>query len=520
MEYDYVVVGAGSAGCVLANRLSTSSRVLLLEAGGWDSALDIRIPAAFSKLFKSRRDWDFESGPEPGAGGRRLFVPRGKMVGGSSSMNAMIYIRGHPSDYDGWEESGAEGWGWENAFATFLEVEDNARGAGPFHSVGGELRVEDQRHPSPFTRRFVEAALEAGLKPNDDFNGESQEGVGLYQVTQRRGRRWSSADAFLHPVVERPSLQVETDALVTRLVVSNGRVTGVSYIKDSGFHTVRAVGEVILCAGAIGSPTILQHSGIGPADHLTQVGIRPLLDLPWVGANLQDHPVVMTLHRSTDSGTLDDAESIPNLLRWLTRRSGMLTSNVGEGGAFVRSDPSLARPDLQFHFGPAYFANHGLDPFEGNAYTLGPCLLSPASRGWVRVRSPDPRTKPEIVGNHLSEPADIDPLLEGLELSREILARPAFDQVRGPELFPGPTIRTRAELTEYIRRRVELIYHPAGTCRMGPADQSVLGADLRVHGVDGLRVADASVMPTVTSGNTNAPTIMIATRAAHLIQQA
>ncbi len=520
MDYDYVVIGAGSAGCVLANRLSATSNVLLLEAGGWDRGLDVRIPAAFSKLFKSHRDWDFESGPEPAAEQRRLYVPRGKMIGGSSSMNAMIYIRGNPFDYQRWEESGADGWGWDNALATFLEVEDNGRGAGPFHSTGGELRVEDQRSPSPFTRRFVEAALEAGLEANDDFNGERQDGVGLFQVTQKRGRRWSAADAFLRPVLERPTISVETDALVTRLVSERGKVTGVSYIKGGDLRTVRVNGEVILCAGAIGSPTILQHSGIGPADHLNKAGITPQLNLPWVGENLQDHPVVMVLHRSTVPGTLDDAQSPSNLLRWLTRRSGMLASNVGEGGAFVRSRASLARPDLQFHFGPAYFANHGLDPFDGNAYTLGPCLLNPASRGWVRVRSSDPRTKPEIVGNHLTEASDMAPLLEGLELTREILAGRAFDDVRGPELLPGPAIRTREELTDYIRRRVELIYHPAGTCRVGRPDESVVDPELRVHGIDGLRVADASVMPTVTSGNTNAPTIMIATRAAHLIRAA
>lgn len=516
MEYDFIVVGAGSAGCVLANRLSASHTVLLLEAGGSDHRPEVRIPAAFSKLFKTDADWDFSSGPEPGADSRHLFVPRGRLLGGSSSMNAMIYIRGRPHDYETWVEMGAEGWGWDEVLEAFTAVEDNERGPGPFHGVGGELRVEDQRSPSAFTRRFVEAAMEVGLPANEDFNGASQDGVGLFQVTQRRGRRWSSADAFLHPVRHRPTLTVETSALAARVVMKGARAVGVTYLVDGEVKTARVRGEVVLAAGAIGSPALLQRSGIGPPEHLRAVGIDPIVDLPQVGENLQDHPVIMSVYRTTP-GTLEDAESLRSLTRYLTRRSGMLTSNVGEGGAFVRTHRRSRAPDIQFHFGPAYYADHGLSHFEGNAITLGPCLVTPASKGHVRVRNGDPRSHPHIVGNHLTAPEDIPPLLEGLELAEEILNASPFDDVRAERILPEPEVTDRDGLLAHLRRRVEALYDPAGTCRIGPPGVGVVDPRLRVHGTTGIRVADASVMPVVTGGNTNAPTIMIGTRAARMI---
>lgn len=512
-RYDFVVVGAGSAGCVLANRLSTVGRVLLLEAGGHDRLAAVRIPAAFSKLYKSERDWDFFSGPEPGADGRMLYVPRGRMLGGSSSMNAMIYIRGRPSDYDRWAEMGAAGWDWATVEPWFRAVEDNSRGPSPHHGVGGELRVEDQRRPSPLTRLFVEAAMEAGIPPNPDFNGERQEGVGLFQVTQRRGRRWSSADAFLGPALRRPTLHLETGALATRVVMKGDRAVGVSYTKGGSLRTVPA-GEVVLAAGTVGSPTILQRSGIGDPATLAAAGVGTRVPLPEVGSNLQDHPVAMVLHTTRRGPTLDDAESPLNLARWLAGRRGPLTSNLAEAGAFVRTDPALAEPDVQFHFGPVNFQSHGLGESIGRAYTTGPLLLNPASRGWISIRSPDPRIAPQIVCNHLTVPEDLPPLLAGIELARQILDGRPFDPVRGEELHPGVNLTSREDLVGYLRRKAELLYHPVGTCRIGPPTDGVVGPDLRVHGVEGLRVADASVMPAIVSGNTHAPTVMIATRAA------
>lgn len=439
------------------------------------------------------------------------------MLGGSSSMNAMIYMRGRPSDYDGWEAMGAKGWGWDDVFPRFLEVEDNVRGASAHHGVGGELRVEEVRDPSPFTRRFIESALELGVPANDDFNGPIQEGVGPFQVTQHRGRRWGAFEAFLRPARSRPTLDVVTDALVLRVIVDGGKAVGVSFVEGGEIRTVKADAEVVLAAGAIGSPVILQRSGIGPPAELEEAGVTPLVELVEVGRNLQDHAVAMVLHRSSQGGTLDDAESLPNLVRWLLTRRGSLSSNVAEAGAFVRTSHAGFEPDLQFHFGPVYFADHGLSPFEGNAYTTGPLLLNPSSRGRVRIRTGDPFQKPEIIGNYLTEPEDVPPLIEGLELAREILNAHPFDVVRDTEMFPGPDVSTRTQLTDYLRNKVELLYHPVGTCRIGPEDDGVVDPELRVYGVDNLRVADASVMPKIVSGNTNAPTMMIATKAASLI---
>lgn len=518
-RFDYIVVGAGSAGCVLANRLSILGTVLLLEAGDDDTSLNVRIPAAFSKLFKTAADWDFESGPEPGAEGRRLYVPRGRLVGGSSAINAMIYIRGRRSDYDGWEEAGATGWDWETVREAFLEVEDNSRGDGPYHATGGELRVEDLTDPSPFSRRFVEGAIESGIPANPDFNGPHQEGVGLFQVNQRRGRRWSAADAFLAPVRSRPTLTVETGAVVERVVIEGDRATGVVYQREGRTVIARAEAEVILAAGAIASPALLQRSGIGDPDHLRRAGVKPVVEAPGVGENLQDHPVVMVIGTASSGPTLDGAETWPNLMRYLIRRRGPLTSNVGEAGAFVRSSRAGPEPDLQFHFAPTYFADHGFTAYDGHAYTTGPLLLSPASRGWVRIRDADPSSKPEIVGNHLSAPEDLALLVEGVRIGREIFASRAFAPVRETELLPGPDLQSDADLGKFIRRRVELLYHPVGTCRMGDGDGAVVDPRLKVRGVKGLRVADASVMPRIVSGNTNAPTIMIATRAARMIAE-
>lgn len=514
---DYVIIGAGSAGCVLAEALSAHHSVVVLEAGGGKLPLEVSIPAAFSKLFKTSVDWDLASEPEPGAAGRSLYLPRGKMVGGSGSMNAMLYVRGRPSDFDAWETQGATGWDWETVLGVFREMESNSRGEDEFHGSRGPMRVEDLRYISPLSRRFVDAAMAAGIPANSDFNGIRQPGVGFFQVTQRRGRRWSAADAFLKPAMRRPTLDLRTDALVTRLLLDRGRATGVEYIQDGQQLTVEAEAGVVLTAGAFGSPHILQLSGIGDPTHLSSIGVHPVVERPEVGTNLQDHPTVPVIHESTEPDTLDNAENVVELIRWLLFRRGKLASPIAEACAFVKSEESLPEPDLQFHFGPVNFDDHGLQPYDGHAFTFGPVLVNPRSRGTVRARSADPLETPEIRVNALTEQADVEALVRGVGIARDIASRPPFDDYRGPETKPGGNVQTATEIEAYVRENVELLYHPVGTCRMGSDDGAVVGPDLKVNGVDCLWVADASIMPTVTSGNTNAPTLMIASRAAELI---
>lgn len=514
---DYVIVGAGSAGCVLAEALSATHSVVLIEAGIGDRTPEVAIPAAFSKLFKSERDWDLATEPETEASGRSLYLPRGKMLGGSSSMNAMLYIRGRPSDYDGWERDGAVGWGWQSVLPHFKAMETNSRGADPHHGDSGPIRVEDLRRINPLSRAFVEAAIDAGIPPNHDFNGARQIGAGFFQVTQRRGRRWSAADAFLRPAMGRPTLETLTNALAARIVVEEGRARAVECIEEGTTRLVPAELEVILCAGAFGSPHLLQLSGVGDPAHLRSLGIQPVVDSPEVGLNLQDHPVVPVVYESLQPGTLDDAENLVEKMRWLLFRSGRLTSPVAEACAFVKSGPDASEADIQFHFAPANFENHGMDPHPGRSFTVGPVLVDPASRGSVLARSADPEEPPAIRVNCLAAPGDIDALIRGVEIARDIVARAPFDAYRGSERKPGPAVRSRDRMEAFIRSTVELLYHPAGTCRMGSDDRAVVDPELKVNGVDGLRVADASVMPKVTSGNTNAPTMMIAARAAEMI---
>ncbi len=519
-EFDVVVVGAGSAGCALAGRLTEdpSLRVLLLEAGGSDDLLEVRIPAAMYKVFRTRRDWNYTTEPQPGLDGRRLFWPRGKLLGGSSSINAMIYIRGAAADYDEWAKlTGDPTWSYEHVLPLFLRTEDNARGSDRFHSVGGPLRVEDLRSPHPWTKAVVESAVAAGYPRNDDFNGPTQEGVGQYQVTQKRGRRWSAADAYLHPAEGRPNLDVRTGALTTRVLVEGGRATGVEYRQDGRVHTVRATREVVLSGGAINSPQLLMLSGIGPAEHLRSVGVDVVHDLPGVGEGLQDHPLVPVIWNVRSGKSLFRAESPSGYAQWFGARRGMLTSNIAESGLFTRSSPDLAEVDLQYHFVPAKFWRQAeVDP-DVDAFTACAVLVHVASRGSVRLRSADPGWAPAIDAGYLTEPRDVDALVSGVEKAREIAAGGPLAGVLADEFSPGGTVHRPDELRRSVRQTLESLYHPVSSCRMGTDDLAVVDPQLRVRGIEGLRVVDASVMPTLIRGNTNAPTIMIAERAADLI---
>jgi choline dehydrogenase len=525
--YDYVIVGAGSAGCVLAARLTEnpSTQVLLLEAGPPDDADEIHIPAALNLLFKSTYDWDYTTVPQQRAAGRSIYWPRGRTLGGSSSINAMIYIRGSRYDYDTWrDEYGCEGWGYTDLFPYFLRAESNSRGASAYHGADGPLSVQDPKYKSAMTAAFVDAARQWGMEANDDFNGPRQDGAGFYQVTQRNGRRWSAADAYLHPAAGRPNLMVQTDALVTGVAIEAGRAVGVRYLLRGVEETARAEGEVILAAGAIGSPQLLMLSGIGPADHLAEHGIGVVADSPGVGANLSDHPIVTAMWHTPKATGLWEKAGPKNLARWRMMHSGPLTTNVAEAGGFSRTDPSLPAPDLQWHALPTPYQNFGLTDPSIRALSLLITLVAVGSRGRITLRSADPRHKPAIDPAYLSDSADIEPLVRGIRLARELAAAGPLAKICKGELAPGPDAVTDSELTEFVRRDITTIYHPVGTCAMGGDSRlaaskltSVVDTGLRVRGVDGLRVVDASVMPAVPRGNTNAPTIAIAERAADLI---
>jgi len=521
--YDYIIIGAGSAGCVLANRLSARPdlRVLLLEAGGRDWHPFIHMPAGIAKLVgKKGVNWDYWTEPEPQLRDRRLWWPRGKVLGGSSSINAMCYIRGVPGDYDAWAQDGAEGWDWASVLPYFRRSEGNLRGADALHGGDGPLSVSDLRHKNPLSAAFLEAAQQAGHSSNADFNGPAQEGFGYYQVTQREGARCSSAVAYLRPALKRPNLTVITGAQVNHLKLERGRATGVVYTVDGKACFQGAAREVLLSGGALNSPQLLMLSGIGPADHLRAHGIAVQHDAPGVGANLQDHLDICTLQRSTQRVTYDRLSDLAVAWQYYTQRKGPGTSNVAESGGFVRS--ALApdeRPDVQFHFVPALLDDHGRHRLDGDGYTLHACALRPKSRGHLELASANPGDKVRIFANYLSdaEGHDLRMLVECAKLSRRILAQPAFAPYRGEEIFPGAAVQDEAALADFIRRKAETIYHPIGTCRMGSDEASVVDPQLRVRGVEGLRVVDASVMPTLIGGNTNAPTIMIAERAADLV---
>jgi choline dehydrogenase len=518
--YDYIIVGAGSAGCVLANRLTEdpSARVLLLEAGGPDKRQEIQIPAAFAKLFKTPHDWAFHTEPQDNLGGRRLYWPRGKMLGGSSSMNAMIYIRGHRSDYDGWRVRGNDGWGFSDVLPYFKKAEHQERGASEYHGTGGPLNVADLRSVNPLSRAFVEAGVELGHPTNDDFNGPEQEGFGLYQVTQKRGRRCSAAAAYLKPALGRPNLTVLAYAQVTRLLFEGRRATGVEYVRDGRTQQARAEREVILSGGSVNSPQLLMLSGVGPADQLKRLGIAPVADLPGVGRNLQDHLFVSVAYACTRPVSLASAEALPNVAKYLLFRRGPLTSNVAEAGGFVKTISGLPAPDLQFHFGPVYYLEHGFTHPDGHGFTIGPTLIRPRSRGHVSLKSSDPFDPPSIQPRYLDEEADLRTLVEGVRLACELAHTKALSEYRGAAVCEK--LGTAEEITAHIRGTAETIYHPVGTCRMGDDDLAVVDAGLRVRGVEGLKIVDASVMPEIVGGNPNAAVIMLAEKAADAFKAA
>jgi len=520
--YDYIIVGAGSAGCVLAARLSADSNVsvLLLEAGPSDDADEIHAPAAINRLFQTAYDWNYSTVPQHRAAGRSIYWPRGRVLGGSSSINAMVYIRGSRHDFQTWrDEHGCMGWGYADLMPYFRRAEDNSRGASAYHGRGGPLAVTDLRYKSQACKAFIAAAQEQGATANEDFNGPSQDGVGWYQVTQRKGRRWSAAAAYLRPAMSRPNLTVHTDALVTKILIEGGRATGVTYLRQGESQTARANEEVILCGGAVNSPQLLMLSGVGPADHLIEMGIDVVADSPGVGANLSDHPVLPVVWSTPRLRGLWEKSGNAGALRWKLTHRGPVTSNVAESGGFAHSEPGLPAPDLQLHVLPAPFRDQGLaDPAQRGMSVLV-ALVDVKSRGRIRLRSADPRHRPAIDPGYLSDGGDARALVAGLKMAREFVTARPMAAICKSELAPGAHVRSDAELLEYVRASVATLYHPVGTCAMGGESRwgSVVDPELRVRGVPGLRVIDASVMPTVTRGNTNAPTIAIAERAADLI---
>lgn len=524
--YDYVIVGAGSAGCVLAHRLSADPhvRVLLLEAGPRDWHPFIHMPAGLAKLVKQRRiNWNYDTAPQSALDGRRLWWPRGRVLGGSSSINAMCYTRGVPADYDEWAALGADGWHWDAVLPYFLRSEGNARGADALHGAEGPLSVSDLRHVNPLSRLFVEAGTQAGHPANADFNGPEQQGVGLYQVTQRDGARCSTAVAYLDAATRaRPNLTIETGALANRITFERGRASGVVYSSPRGAFHQPALREVLLCGGSINSPQLLMLSGIGPADALRRLRIPVEHDAPEVGANLQDHLDICTLHRSTRRIGYDRLSDTAVAFDYYLRgRRGPGTSNIAEAGGFVRSRIAPdARADIQLHFVPAMLDDHGRNRLPGDGYTLHACALRPRSRGRITLASNRIGDAPHIDAGYLTDPDgfDLKTMIECARVSRDILAQPAFDAVRGAPVFPPRSDLSDAELAAFVRAKAESVYHPVGSCRMGRDAASVVDPALRVRGVDGLRVVDASVMPTLPGGNTNAPVVMIAERAAELIR--
>lgn len=517
MAYDTIIIGAGSAGCVLAARLSENPdhQVLLIEAGGEDKHPFIHMPAGFTRLIHNTElNWGYRTEPQEHLDGRRLYWPRGRVLGGSSAINAMCYCRGHPVDYQQWTADGASGWGWDQVLPYFKKSEDHEDGASEYHGEGGPLAVSSLRHANALSAVFLEAAEEAGYPRTDDFNGPRQRGFDYYQVTQRGGRRASAATAYLKPARKRPNLTVWTRSLAEKVLLSGNRAEGVSVFREGASQEVHGE-RVILSGGTINSPQLLMLSGIGPADHLRSLGIDVILDLPGVGSNLQDHLDVCTLTAIHVPVTYDHLNEFMVGLRYLFGRRGPGASNIAEAGGFVVSGLKNGgaeddRPDIQLHFVPALLDDHGRGKLGGHGVTIHSCPLRPKSRGTIRLLGTDPMEAPAIQPRYLSEEYDRRMMLECVRVARSIFSQDAFSPYRGDEILPGADVVSDEDVMAFIRRKAETIYHPVGTCRMGNDDTSVVRPDLGVHGIENLCVVDASVMPALVSGNTNAPTIMIA----------
>jgi len=524
-EFDYVIVGAGSAGCVLANRLSADGKnsVLLLEAGPRDTNLWIHVPLGYGRLFKEKTvNWMYQTEPEPGLDGRSVFQPRGKVLGGSSSISGLLYIRGQQEDYDRWRQHGNHGWGFDDVLPYFKKAEDQQRGADDFHGAGGPLPVSDLGHPDPVSAAFIAAAAETGLPVNRDFNGASQEGAGFFQTTTRHGRRASAAVAYLRPAKGRHNLHVETSALAQRILFDGRRAEAVEYRQAGALKTARARKEILVSGGAFNSPQLLQLSGVGPAELLRKHGIGVVLDAPGVGHDLQDHMQVRMVMRCSQRITLNDIVNHPVRkllmgLRYAAFRTGPLTIAAGTSGAFLKTDPRLATPDIQVHFLPFSTDKMGEKLHSFSGFSASVCQLRPESRGSLRIRSADPAAPPEIRINYLSTETDRTANVEGLKILRKILQAPALGPYVAEEVDPGAKVVSDEALLSYCRARGSTIYHPTSTCRMGNDRLAVVDQRLRLRGVEGLRVVDASVMPDLVSGNTNAVVIMIAEKASEMI---
>jgi choline dehydrogenase len=525
VEFDYVIVGAGSAGCVLASRLSADGKhsVLLLEAGPKDTNLWIHVPLGYGKLFKEKTvNWMYQTEPEPGLDGRTVFQPRGKVLGGSSSINGLLYVRGQHADYDRWRQHGNAGWGFDDVLPYFKKAENQQRGGDKYHGVGGPLPVSDLGHPDPLSAAFIDAAAETGLPKNPDFNGATQEGAGFFQTTTRDGRRASTAVAYLRPAKGRHNLRVETAALAQRILFEGRRARAVEYRQAGALRTARARKEILVSSGAYNSPQLLQLSGVGPAELLQKHGIDVVFDAPGVGHDLQDHLQVRVIMRCAKSVTLNDVVNSPvrkilTGLQYAAFRTGPLTIAAGTSGAFFKTHPRLATPDIQIHFLPFSTDKMGEKLHSFSGFTASVCQLRPESRGSLRIRSADPTAPPEIRINYLATEVDRTANVEGLKILRKILQAPALRPYVIEEIDPGAKVSSDEALLAYCRQRGSTIYHPTSTCRMGNDPLAVVDQRLRVRGLDGLRVVDGSIMPDLVSGNTNAAIIMIAEKASDMI---
>ncbi|OUR80240.1 glucose-methanol-choline oxidoreductase [Alphaproteobacteria bacterium 46_93_T64] len=523
--YDYIVVGGGSGGAVVASRLSEDPdvKVCLLEAGGPDKSVLIHAPLGVAAILPRKIfNWGFETVPQAGLNNRNGYQPRGKTLGGSSSINAMLYIRGHKWDYDHWASLGNEGWSFDDVLPYFKRSENNERGEDDLHGSGGPLNVADLRSPMKIGETFMNAAEELQFPMNNDFNGPTQEGVGYYQATQKNGERWSAAKGYLTPNLSRPNLDILTNSLATKIILEGKKAVGVEYKQGRVKKEIHASQEVILCGGAFATPQLMLLSGIGPADAIKPFGIDVNHELPGVGENLQDHIDYVTSYRSPSKDTLGITLAgavvvFKAIMEWRKKRTGIITTTCAEIGAFLRSKPGVERPDYQLHFVVGMLDDHARKTRMGNGFSCHCCVLRPKSRGTVRLNSADPSAAPKIDPNFLNHEDDVQVLLDSVKEMERILHAPAFDGVRGEPLYPVD-LNSDEEIISAIRNHADTVYHPVGTCKMGVDKMAVVDPELKVHGMEGLRIADASVMPTLIGGNTNAPTIMIGEKAADFIK--